>query len=358
MAATMSVVTIIYEVLCAVVRLLVLRGRRDRSKDVEILVLRKQLDVLRRQVPHRRLEDRDRVVLAALSRVLRRRTWSVFLVTPATLLRWHRRLVTRHWTYPHRRGRPPTDASLQALVVRLARENPTWGYRRITGELLRVGYQLGASTVWAILQRAGIDPIPQRRGQSWRAFLRAQARHVIACDFFTVETIRLRRLYVLFFVELDRRRVHLGGITANPTGAWTTQQARNVIGAFADREFRFLIRDRDTKFVAAFDEVFHSEGLRVIRTPVRAPVANAYAERWIGTARRECLDRLLILGRRHLRGVLTEYLDHYNRHRPHRSLDQCPPSSPQPTPSSSLPDPTQIRRTPKLGGLVSEYRAA
>src|SRR5438874_517103 len=171
MAATMSVVTIIYEVLYVVVRLLVLRGRRDRSKDVEILVLRKQLDVLRRQVPHPRLEDRDRVVLAALSRVLRRRTWPVFFVTPATLLRWHRRLVARHWTYPHRRGRPPTDAGLQALVVRLARENPTWGYRRITGELLRVGYQLGASTVWAILQRAGIDPMPQRRGQSWRAFL-------------------------------------------------------------------------------------------------------------------------------------------------------------------------------------------
>src|SRR5450631_1311170 len=354
----MPVVAMIYELFCAVVRLLVLRGRRDRSKDVEILVLRKQLEVLRRQVPHPRLEDGDRMVLAGLSRVLNRRAWAMFLVTPATLLRWHRRLVARHWTYPHRRGRPLTDAGLQALVVRLARENPTWGYRRIAGELVGLGYQLGASTVWAMLRRAGIDPSPRRYGQSWRAFLRAQARHVIACDFFTVDTIGLRRFYVLFFIEIQTRRVHLTGVTANPTGAWTTQQARNVIGGLADRDLRFLIRDRDTKFVASFDEIFISEGLRVIRTPVRAPVANSYAERWIATVRRECLDRLLILGRGHLQRTLREYVEHYNRHRPHRSLDQHPPASPQPIASPSVPDPARVRRHPKLGGLINEYRTA
>jgi putative transposase len=353
-------VAFIYDVFCQILVLLVLRGRRDRSKDVEILVLRKQLEVLHRQIPRPRLQDRDRAVLAGLARVLDRRRWPTFFVTPATLLAWHRRLIARHWTHPHRPpGRPPTSAALRALIVRLATENPTWGYRRIHGELIGLGHRLVPSTVWSILKNAGIDPSPWRRDQTWRAFLHAQARHVIACDFFTVDTIVLRRLYVLFFIELDTRRVHLAGITTNPTGAWATQQARQVIDRFADRDVRFLIRDRDSKFVAAFDEIFRSENIAIIKSPVRTPVANAYAERWIGTLRRECLDRILILGPGHLSRVLREYVEHYNTHRPHRSLNQRPPAQPATsTVNYPAPSPSRVQRDDILGGLIHEYRAA
>jgi transposase InsO family protein len=228
--------------------------------------------------------------------------------------RWHRSLLARRWTYPHRPpGRPATDADLRALIVRLARENPGWGYRRIPGELARLGVRIAASTVWSILRRAGIDPAPRRSSDSWRQFLRAQASGIVACDFFTVDTVLFRRLYVLVFIELSTRRVYLAGITANPTGAWATQQVRNVIATFVERTepTRFLIHDRDRKFTAAFDEVFRSESIRTIRTPVRAPRANAFVERWIGTVRRECLDRILIVNRRHLERVLRVYIRHY-----------------------------------------------
>jgi transposase InsO family protein len=241
---------------------------------------------------------------------------------------------------------------VRALVVRLAGENPTWGYRRIHGELTGLGHELGASTVWRILKDAGIEPSPRRHGPSWAEFLRAQAKHVIACDFFTVDTIGLRRLYVLFFIELQTRRVHLAGVTANPTGAWTTQQARNHVERF-DPATRLLIRDRDTKFTAAFDAVLASQGITIRMTPVRAPVANAYAERWIGTARRECLDRMLIFGRRHLERVLDEYVEHYNAHRPHRSLNQRAPEF-----RVSTAPAARVERQPVLGGLINEYRAA
>jgi putative transposase len=353
-------VPFIYEVFCRILALLVLRGRRDRSKDVEILVLRKQLEVLNRQVPRPRLNDRDRGVLAGLARVLDRRRWPAFFVTPATLLAWHRRLIARHWTYPHRPpGRPPTSAALRALIVRLANENPSWGYRRIHGELIGLGHRIAASTVWSILQHAGVDPSPLRRDQTWRAFLHTQACHVIACDFFTVDTIMLRRLYVLFFIELDTRRVHLAGITAHPTGAWATQQAREVIERFADRDLHCLIRDRDSKFIAEFDEIFHSENITIIKTPARTPVANAYAERCIGTLRRECLDRILILGPGHLKRVLRDYIDHYNEHRPHRSLHQRPPAQPtMPVPYDLPASPNGVRRRDILGGLIHEYRTA
>jgi transposase InsO family protein len=227
-----------------------------------------------------------------------------------------------------------------------------WGYRRIHGELIGLGYELGASTVWAILKHAGIDPSPRRQGPSWSEFLRAQAKHVIACDFFTVDTIGLRRLYVLFFIELHTRRVHLAGITTNPSGAWTTQQARNHIESF-DSATELLIRDRDTKFTTAFDAVFNSHAITIRKTPVRAPMANAYAERWIGTARRECLDRILILGRRHLERVLNEYVEHYNTHRPHRALHQHAPD-----PRLATTSGTRVQRHPVLGGLINEYRAA
>ena len=245
------------------------------------------------------------------------------------------------------------------LVLRLATENPTWGYRRIHGELATMGVRLAPSSVWAILRRHGIEPTPRRSGPTWAEFLRAQATTMLACDFFTVDTVLLRRLYVLFFIEIDTRRVHLSGVTANPMGEWVTQQARNLSFVLAERSraVKFLIRDRDTKFTASFDEVFRTEGIRIIKTPIRAPRANAFAERFVGTVRRECLDRLLIFGRRHLEQVLTEYLAHYNRHRPHRALDQRAPQNlglaPDPVED---PDPVRLRRTDVLGGLIHEYR--
>jgi putative transposase len=243
--------------------------------------------------------------------------------------------------------------------VRLATENPTWGYRRVHGELIGLGHRIAASTIWSILNRAGFDPSPRRRDQTWREFLHAQAHHVIACDFFTVDTIFLHRLYVLFFIELDTRRVHLAGITANPTGAWVAQQARQVIDQFAGRDMRGLIRDRDSKFVAAFDEIFRSENIAILKTPVRTPVANAYAERWIGTLRRECLDRILVLGPDHLARVLREYVAHYNEHRPHRSLNQRPPAQHnQPVAGDPISSDRDVQRRDILGGLIHEYRTA
>ena len=280
------------------------------------------------------------------------------MTRPTTLLRWHRELVARKWTYRPAKppGRPPTAQVVRELVCRLATENPDWGYRRIHGELAGLGHRVAPSTVWQILQRAGFDPAPRRAGPTWREFLTAQASTIVACDFFTIDTVFLRRLYVLFFIELGTRTVHLAGVTAHPTGSWVTQQARNLLMDFGDRvdRLRFLIRDRDSKFIAGFDTVFTSEQITIIRTPVRAPRANAVAERWIGTVRRECTDRILILGRQHLTTVLVIYLRHYNTHRPHRALSQRPPDGPADTPGP--PPAEQVRRTRLLGGLISEYQ--
>ena len=310
---------------------LTLLARSDCAKDAEILILRHQVAVVQRQVKAPRLSWADRAVLAALARMLpgsqlRRLR---LIVSPRTLLRWHADLVRRHWACPHRGpGRPRTAVSVRALVLEMARDNPGWGYRRIHGELAGLGHKLAPSTVWQILKDAGIDPAPGRSGQSWRAFLDAQAKMILAADFFHVDTVLLRRLYVLFFIEHGTRRVHLGGITAHPTGEWVTQQARNMLMNLGDHAdgLKFLIRDRDTKFTAAFDAVLTAAGVRIIKTPVRAPRANAIAERWISSARRECLDRMLITGERHLRLVLSEYVEHYNVHRPHRTLCQSPPA--------------------------------
>ena len=270
-----------YRLVRLVIDLLVLRGRTDRSKDAEILVLRPQLAVLHRQTPRPRFEPTDRAFITVFARVLGRDRWSMFLVKPDTILAWHRRNVANHWTYPHRPGRPSTIAETRNLIIRLARENPTWGYRRIHGELARLGITIAASTVWTILKRAGIDPALGRNSESWTTFLRAQAAGIVACDFFTVDTVLLRHYYVLFFIELRTRRVHLAGITTNPTGAWTTQAARNLMMGY-ENTIRFLIRDGAGQFVWAFDEVFRSAGTTIIRTPPRTPVANAYAERWVG----------------------------------------------------------------------------
>lgn len=277
------------------------------------------------------LQPADRVVLAALSRLLPHHRWSAFFVTPATLLRWHRELVALRGTYPRARpGRPPVHKQVRDLVLRLAAENPTWGHRRIQGELLNLGHQLAASTAWKILHRAGIDPAPRRSGPTWQQFLTAQAHTILACDFFTVDTVMLKRIYVLFFVEITTREVHVVGVTAHPTGAWVAQQARNLLMGLDQRAagLRFLLRDRDAKFTAVFDGVFAAEGIDVIKTPPRAPRANAFADRWVGPVRRECTDRILIVGERHLAAVLTEYPAHYSSHRPHRSLGQQPPNPP------------------------------
>jgi putative transposase len=306
---------------------LLVRGRRSEfSKDVELLVLRHQLVVLRRQQPRPRLRPADRAFLTALSRILPRRRCQGLIVTPQTLLRWHRQLVRRRWTQPQRStGRPRVERRVRELVLRLARENPRWGYPRIAGELLKVGVHVSPSTVRQLLLAAGLMPAPRRNGPSWREFLRQQATSVLACDFFTVETITLRRYYVLFFIELGSRRVHLAGCATNPTGAWVTQQARNLSFTGLLERTRFLIHDRDSKFSASFDEVFCSEGIKVIHTPVRAPRANAYAERFVRTVRAEYLDWLLIVSRRHLECVLRRYVTHYNAERPQRALALLPP---------------------------------
>jgi putative transposase len=237
----------------------------------------------------------------------------------------------------------------------MAHDNPCWGYRRIHGELTGLGYTLAPSTVWKMLKDAGIDPAPRRAGQAWRAFLSGQAKTILAADFFHVDTVLLRRIYVLFFIEHGTRRVHLAGITAHRTGDWVTQQARNLLMNLEDQAggLKFLIRDRDAKFTAAFDAVFTATGARIIKTPVRAPRANAIAERWIASARRECLDRMLITGERHLRLVLSEYVDHYNSHRPHRTLQQNPPAG-RAHPPAGKSDIRVLRRD-RLGGLIHEY---
>jgi putative transposase len=343
-----------YRLVCLVISLLVLHGRRDRSRDAEILVLRHQLAVLHRQVPRPRFEPTDRAILTALARAFGRDRWSCFLVKPETILAWHRRLVADHWTYPHRPGRPSTAAETRQTIIRFARESPTWGYRRIHGELARLGITIAASTVWAILRQAGIDPAPGRDSESWTTFLRAQAAGIVACDFFTVDTVLLRHYYVLFFIELDTRRVHLAGITTNPTGAWTTQAARNFMMRH-HRTIRFLIRDGAGQFVAGFDEVFRSGGTTIIRTPPRTPVANAYAERWVGTVRREFLDRTLIWDHRQLELLLREYVEHYNTHRPHRSLAQRAPDNAEVV---AYRPGQPLRRYPTCGGLINEYRQA
>jgi len=274
-------------------------------------VLRHQLSVLRRQARLPQLTSSDRVLLAAASRLLPRSSWRSFLVTPATLLRWHRRLVARRWTHQGRNGRPPIDNKIRELVLRLARENPRWGHRRICGELAKLGLEVSPTSIRRLLARAGLDPAPRRQGPNWREFLRAQAASIVACDFFTVESVFLRRYYALFFIAHASRRVWLAGCTTNPTGAWVTQQARNLGFDFADQDIRFLIRDRDSKYSGSFDEVFRSERIRILKTPVRAPKANAVAERFVRTVRTECLDWLLILNRRHLERVLRVYVDHY-----------------------------------------------
>jgi len=351
----------VYLALRRSLELVTLCFRSAEAKEIEVLVLRHELVVLRRQHPRPRLQPTDRALLAALSRLLPRARWSVFLVRPETLLRWHRRMVRRRWTYPTAaNGRPPISDEVQHLVVRLARENPRWGYQRIHGELLRLGWRVSASSIRRILHAHGLDPAPRRGPANWRSFLRQQAAGIIACDFFTVDTVFLRRVYVLFFIEFGSRRVHLVGVTDHPTGLWVAQQARNLVTVLGEQAtaFRFLIRDRDAKFTRMFDDVWRSTGAEVIRTPVRAPNANAVAERWVGTVRRECLDQLLIVGPQQLVRVLRRYLQHYNQHRPHRSLAHATPVPSDRAEARDAPNLGRLCRRDVLGGLIHEYRYA
>jgi putative transposase len=329
-------------------------GRGSVSQlQLENAVLRHQLRVLRRTVRRPELKDRDRVFLAAVSRALSRDRWGSFMVTPQTLLRWHRQLVRRKWTYRRRGpGRPPLDPETTDLIVRLGRENPRWGCVRIQGELRKLGIRVGASTIRRILRRAGVGPAPRRTGPTWTEFLRAQGRGVLACDFFTVETMSLRTLYVLFFIEISTRRVYVAGTTSRPDSAWVTQQARNlsITGRLHDKHL--LVRDRDAKFSGPFDEVLRTEGLAVVKTPIRVPKANAVAERWFGTVRRECLDHVLVFGRRHLQRVLVAHTEHYNHARPHRALGLQPPDrESEPAAAEGI----RVRKQDVLGGLIHEY---
>ena len=286
-------------------------------------------------------------------------------MTPATLLAWHRRLATRKDGTSKQRtpGRPPTSPGVSSLVVRLARENPLWGHRRIHGELMKLGVTVSPSTVWEILHAAGIDPAPRRSGPGWRQFLRAQAAGIVAVDFLHVDTVLLRRLYVLVFIEHGTRRMHLGGITPNPTGDWTVQQARNLALSFGERfeDVKFLVRDRGSNFTASFDAVFQAAGTRILRTAVQAPRMNAICERLVGTLRRELLDRMLILGEAHLRTILAEYQVHYNTARPHQGIAQRVPGGEHDSDrllTVAGLERERIHRRPILGGLINEYSRA
>jgi putative transposase len=275
---------------------LALLARSDASRQAEILVLRHQLAVLCRQVARPRPSWADRAVICALALLPRSRRIGLF-VTPGTVLGWHADLVKRRWPYKRTHpGRPPTRPTIRGLVLRMAAENPGWGYRRIAGELAGLGRRIAPSTVWAILKKADIDPAPRRSGPAWGEFLRAQADGILACDFFHAETIMLTRLYCFAVVEHATRRVHILGVTANPTAGWVAQQARNLLMDLEERagSFKFIIRDRDSKFTALFDEVFRAEGIRIVLTAPQAPRMNAIMERWVGSVRREILDRILI----------------------------------------------------------------
>jgi putative transposase len=340
----------------------------DRDKDTEILVLRHQIAVLERQLGERkvRFTPSDRALLAALLHRLRPEALRRMrlLVRPDTVLRWHRDLIGRRHaarSRPKRPGRPPTVRSIRVLVLRLVRENPGWGYRRVHGELLVLGVKVAASTVWEILKDAGIDPAPERASSTWAAFLRSQADALLACDFFETVTLGGARMYVLAMIEHRTRRIRVLGATAHPTAWWVAQAARNLVMDLQDTgcRARYLIRDRDGKFPGLFDAVLADAGIQVVLTGVRMPRMNALMERWVQTCRRELLDRTLIWNQRHLLRALREFEDFYNEHRPHRSLNGAPlRPAPEPLTEPSRLDQLDILRRDRLGGILHEYRHA
>jgi putative transposase len=356
---------VFYVLTCRILGLIVVLCRGDQAAVAEVLVLRHENAVLRRHAGRLQYEPADRAWFAALAAMVSRRRWAeVFPVTPATLLAWHRRLAAGKYDTSRRRkpGRPGATPGIKRLVLRLARENTLWGHRRIQGELVKLGIAVAPSTVWEILHAAGIDPAPRRSGPTWRQFLHVQAAGILAVDFLHVDTVLLRRLYVLVFIEHGTRRMHLGGVTAHPTGEWTVQQARNLALSLGQRfeDTRFLIRDRGSNFTASFDAVFQATGTRILVSAVQAPRMNATCERLVGTLRREVLDRTLILGEAHLRAFLTEYQTHYNTARPHQGIAQHVPGSDHHNPRATVTrlDTARIHRRPVLGGLINEYTHA
>jgi transposase InsO family protein len=341
----------------------------DRDKDTEILVLRHQLEVLRRQLGGQRVrfEPADRAWLAALLGVLPRASLHrlKLLVRPDTVLRWHRDLHARRHaarSRPRRRGRPPTVRSVRALVLRLVAENPSWGYRRVHGELLVLGVKVAASTVWEILRTEGIDPAPDRATTTWAQFMRSQAEALLAVDFLETITLAGTRLYILAAIEHASRRIRVLGATEHPTASWVAQAARNLVMDVEDSgcQVRYLIRDRDGKYPGLFDAILADASITVVRTGVRMPRMNAIMERWVRTCRRELLDRTLILNQRHLLHALREYEVFYNEHRPHQGLGNARPLAPLPAP---ITDPDRltrldILRRDRLGGILHEYEHA
>jgi len=322
-----------------------LSRREETWKTAEILILRHQLAVLQRHQPRRpKLNWADRALLAALLGVIpkARRRGLRLLVTPDTILRWHRDIVRRRWAARSMRGktgRPATRRNIKALILRLARENPEWGYRRIHGELAGLGVKIAASTAWEILKKAGIDPAPRRTGPTWSQFLRSQAEAILACDFFTADLLDGTQAYVLAVIEHATRRIRILGVTLHPTGEWTAQQARNLLMDLDDQAHRvkFMIRDRGSTLHDQFDAVLADAGIRTVLCNVQTPRMNAIAERWIGGCRRELLDRTLIWNQAYLRQILHQYQTHHNQHRPHRSLHGAAPLKPLPEPGRPRP---------------------
>jgi putative transposase len=339
-----------------------LSRHEEAWKTAEILILRHQLAVLQRRQPHRpKLNWADRALIATLLSVIpRARRHGLRLpVTPDTILRWHRDIAGRRWAARSMRGktgRPATRRNIQALVRRLARENPGWGYRRIHGEMAGLGVKVAASTVWEILKASGIDPAGRRNGPTWSQFLRSQAGAILASDFFTADLLDGTQAYVLAVIEHASRRIRILGVTQHPTGEWTAQQARNLIMDLGEQAHRvkFMVRDRGSNFTTAFDAVLADAGIRTVLCNVRTPRMNAIAERWIGGCRRELLDRTLVWNQAHLRRILRAYEIHHNQHRPHRSLDAAAPLKPLPEPVDL--DRHRIRRQTHTACLINEYR--
>ncbi|MFI7469990.1 integrase core domain-containing protein [Nonomuraea sp. NPDC049646] len=355
-------VRLLYLIMIRVFGRLALRGRSEAAKDVEIMVLRHEVAILRRQVTRPTPDWADRALLSALTRLLPSGLRAHRLVTPGMLLAWHRRRIRRRWTYPSRSGRPRTSKEIRELVVRLTRENPAWGYRRVHGELTTLCIKVAPSTVWEILKQEGLDPAPERAATTWADFLRSQADALLACDFIETITLNGQRQYILAVIEHATRRVRVLGTTAHPSASWVIETIRNLVMDLHDAgcRARFLLRDRDGKFPALMNEVLAEAGITTVLTGIRMPRMNSIMERWVQSCRHELLDRCLIWNEHHLRHALREYEHFYNQHRAHQVLNQA-------APLRTIPDPItaperildlKVRRRDRLGGVLHEYSQA